>query len=466
MKTIKQFFKLEERKSTIRIEVIAGITTFMTMSYIIFLQPLILSGKMSGIETGMQPEALIAGVCIASAFGSILMGLWANYPVALAPGMGENFFFVSVVAATVSMGIAPPETAWQTALGVVFISGAIFLVLSFLNVRELMINAISPSMKGAIACGIGLFIALIGLKNGGIIHSVDGNYILNSEHLSSATTLIFFSGFTITSILHVLKIKGSILWGIISAALLAFFIGKITFIGIIGTPPSIEPIFAKMDFENVFINIYKLLPFIIIFTFMDIFDTLGTLIGVTTQSGLLKDEKLPNAKRAFASDSVATIFGVFCGQSTVTSYIESSTGVEYGGRTGLTAMTTGLCFLAAMLFTPLISMIGSYPDPGVNPITAPALVIVGAMMMKSVKKIKWDDFSEAIPAFLVLIGIPFTFSIADGLALGFIAYPILKLCGGKIKDTTIMTYIVGLSLLLYLVCIKTGLLESWLTLSI
>lgn len=463
MKTIKQFFKLEERKSTIRIEVIAGITTFMTMSYIIFLQPLILSGKMSGIETGMQPEALIAGVCIASAFGSILMGLWANYPVALAPGMGENFFFVSVVAAIVSMGIAPPETAWQTALGVVFISGAIFLVLSFLNVRELMINAISPSMKSAISCGIGLFIALIGLENGGIIHSVHGHYILNSESLNSATALIFFSGFTITAILHVLKVKGSILWGIVSAALLAFFIGKITFIGIIATPPSIEPIFAKMDFENVFINIYKLLPFIIIFTFMDIFDTLGTLIGVTTQSGLLKDGKLPNAKRAFASDSVATIFGVFCGQSTVTSYVESSTGVEYGGRTGLTAMTTGLCFLIAMLFAPLIAMIGSYPEPGLNPITAPALVIVGAMMMQSVKKIKWNDFSEAIPAFLVLIGIPFTFSIADGLALGFIAYPILKLCGGKMKDTKIMTYIVGLSLLAYLVCIKTGLLESWLT---
>ena len=461
MKTIREFFKLKERKSSVRVEVLAGITTFMTMSYIIFVQPNILSGAFTGQHTGMDHDALVAGVCIAAAFGSILMGLWANYPIALAPGMGENFFFVGVISSCVALGVAPPETAWQTALGIVFLSGAVFLVLSFMNVRELVMNSISPSMKHAMACGIGLFIALIGLKSGGVIHTVHGNYILNSDNFDSATALIFFTGLTVIAILHVVKIRGSVLWGILTAAAIAFFLGKIEFKGLVGPPPSIGPIFAKMDLTSVFSNFFKLLPFIIIFTFMDVFDTLGTLVGVASQSGLMKDNKLPNAKRAFAADSIGTIFGVFCGQSTVTSYIESSTGVEYGGRTGLTAVTTGLCFIIAVFFTPFIAMIGNYPG-GINPITAPALVIVGAIMMKSVKKIDWDDFSEAVPAFLILAGIPFTFSIADGLTLGFIAYPVIKLFGGKAKETGWLTYLIGATLLLYLICVKTGLLATWL----
>jgi adenine/guanine/hypoxanthine permease len=461
MKTIRDFFKLKERNSSVKVEVLAGITTFMTMSYIIFLQPDILSGALTGQSTGMDHSALVAGVCIAAAFGSILMGLWANYPIALAPGMGENFFFVGVISSCVALGVAPPETAWQTALGVVFLSGAIFLILSFLNVRELLMDAISPSMKYAMASGIGLFIALIGLKNGGLIHTVHGNYTLNTAELDSSASLIFFTGLIVIAVFHVIKVRGSVFWGIIAAAAVAFFLGKIEFNGLIGKPPSIEPIFAKMDLTNVFTHFFKLLPFIIIFTFMDIFDTLGTLVGVASQSGLMKDGKLPNAKRAFAADSVGTIFGVFCGQSTVTSYIESSTGVEYGGRTGLTAVSTGLCFIIAVFFTPLIGMIGNYPG-GINPITAPALVIVGAIMMQSVKKIDWDDFSEAVPAFLVLAGIPFTFSIADGLTLGFIAYPIIKLFGGKAKETGWLTYLIGATLLIYLLCVKTGQLAIWL----
>jgi AGZA family xanthine/uracil permease-like MFS transporter len=316
-------------------------------------------------------------------------------------------------------------------------------------------------MKYAMASGIGLFIALIGLKNGGIIHTVNGNYILDGANFTSATTLIFFTGLMVIAVLHVLKFRGAILWGILIAAMLAFFFGKIEFTGIIGKPPSIGPIFAKMNLTNVFNHFFQLLPFIIIFTFMDVFDTLGTLVGVATQSGLMKDNKLPNSKRAFAADSIGTVFGVFCGQSTVTSYIESSTGVEYGGRTGLTAVITGLCFIAAVFFTPLIAMIGNYPG-GINPITAPALVIVGAMMMKSVTHIKWNDFSEAIPAFLVLAGIPFTFSIADGLTLGFIAYPIIKFFGGKRKEVGWLTYLIGIMLLIYMLIIKTNLLAHWL----
>jgi len=463
MHTIRGFFKIKERKSLVRTEVAAGITTFLTMSYIIFLQPAILSGRLSGHSTGMDESALFVGVCVAAAFGSILMGLWANYPIALAPGMGENFFFVSVVSACVSFGVAPSETAWQTALGVVFISGFIFLILSFLNVREVMMNSISPSMKHAMAGGIGLFIALIGFQKGGIIHTVFGNYLLNSKALDSSASLIFFTGLIVIAVLHVRKVRGAILWGILSAAAVALFAGKIHYNGMVKMPPSIGPIFAKMDFTNVFANIIKLLPFIIIFTFMDIFDTLGTLVGVASQSGLMKDGKLPNAKRAFAADSIGTIFGVFCGQSTVTSYIESSAGVECGGRTGLTAVITGLCFLLAVLFTPFFSMIGQYPgEGGINPIVAPALVIVGAMMMQSVRYIDWSDFSEAIPAFLILAGIPFTYSIADGLTIGFIAYPIIKLLGGKGKTVSWLTYLVGVLLLFYMIFVKTGILEEML----
>ena len=461
MHTIRGFFKIKERKSRVRTEVAAGITTFLTMSYIIFLQPAILAGRLSKHPTGMDFDALLVGVCIAAAFGSILMGLWANYPIALAPGMGENFFFVSVITSCISLGVASPETAWQTALGIVFISGFIFLVLSFMNVREVMMNSISPSMKYAMAGGIGLFIALIGFQKGGVIHNVFGNYMLNAKGFDSHTSIIFFTGLLVIAVMHVRKIRGSILWGILAAAGMALALGKIHYGGMVKMPPSIGPIFAKMDLVNVFKNIAKLLPFIIIFTFMDVFDTLGTLVGVSSQAGLLKDGKLPNAKRAFAADSIGTIFGVFCGQSTVTSYIESSTGVEYGGRTGLTAVVTGLCFLAAVLFTPFFSMIGNYPSAeGLNPIVAPALVIVGAMMMQSVKHIEWDDFSEAVPAFLVLAGIPFTYSIADGLALGFIAYPIIKLFGGKGRNVSWLTYLMGGLLLIYMVFVKTGLLEE------
>ncbi|MCK5844682.1 MAG: NCS2 family permease [Victivallales bacterium] len=461
MKSIKSFFKVEERGSNVATESMAGITTFLTMSYIIFLQPYILSGAMSGQPTGMDIGALTVGVCIAAAFGSILMGMLANYPVALAPGMGENFFFISVVASIAAMGITPAGSAWQLALAVVLCSGLIFLILSFLNVRELLMIAISPSMKSAIAAGIGLFIALIGLRNGNVITTVNGHYILNADGLGSAASGIFLVGLLVTAVLHVLKIRGSVLWGIVAGAAMALVLNKIHYNGIVAKPPSIGPIFAKMDLPGFFANFALLIPYVIIFTFMDVFDTLGTLVGVSTQSGLMKDGKLPKAKQAFAADSIGTIVGVFYGQSTVTAYIESSTGVEYGGRTGLTAVVTGLCFIAAVFFTPLIAMIGNYPG-GINPITAPALVIVGAMMMKSVRDIDWDDFSEAVPSFLIMAGIPFTFSIADGLTLGFITYPAIKLFSGKAKEAGWLTYLIGGVLLAYLLLVKTGYLTQML----
>ena len=457
MKSVLDYFKIHERKSSIKIEVLAGVTTFMTMSYIIFLQPLILSGGLSGTPTGMDVGALTVGVCLAAAFGSLLMGVLANYPVALAPGMGENFFFVSLVGACVSMKIAPPETAWQTALGVVFISGLIFLVLSFLNIRGAVINAISPSLKNAIAAGIGLFIALLGLKNSHIIKVINGNYMLNTDVLHSFEGLIFFAGLLIISVLFMLKIRGAVLIGILASTIIAMFAGLVEFKGIFSTPPSIAPIFAKIDLSSVFNNIIKLFPFIIIFTFMDVFDTLGTLVGVATQGNLMKDGKLPDQKKAFAADSIATIAGVFVGQSTVTSYIESAVGVRSGGRTGLTALVVSLCFIIAVFFSPLIIMIGTFP-----PITAGALVFVGALMMQSAGKIDWDDVGEAIPAFLILIGIPLFGSIADGLMVGFIFYPLINVFSRKTKKVGWLSYFLAAIMLLYLVVVRTGLLKSFL----
>jgi AGZA family xanthine/uracil permease-like MFS transporter len=456
MRSVVDFFKIHERKSSIRIEVLAGITTFMTMSYIIFLQPLILSGKLSGTSTGMDIAPLTVGVCLAAAFGSLLMGVLANYPVALAPGMGENFFFVSLVGICVSMKIAPPETAWQTALGVVFISGILFLFLSFLNIRGVIINSISPSLKHALAAGIGLFIALLGLKNAHVIKVVNDNFILNISVLNSFEGLIFFSGLLITAVLFLINWRGAVLIGIVSSTIIALLAGCIEFNGIFSTPPSISPIFAKIDIPSVLNNMVKLLPFIIIFTFMDIFDTIGTLVGVATQGNLLKDGKLPDQKKAFAADSIATIAGVFVGQSTVTSYIESAVGVKSGGRTGLTALVVALCFVVAVFFTPLFIMIGTFP-----PITAPALVFVGALMMQSVSKIEWDDIGEALPAFLIIIGIPLFGSIADGLMFGFVFYPLINLFAGRAKKIGWLTYFIAGIMCFYLIVVRTGLLKSF-----
>jgi AGZA family xanthine/uracil permease-like MFS transporter len=406
----------------------------------------------------MDEGAVFTGVCLAAAFGSILMGILANYPVALAPGMGENFFFVSVVAGCAAAGVAPPGEAWRVALGVVLVSGVIFLALSFLNIRKALMESISPSMKYAIASGIGLFIALIGLRNGGVIstepHSM--HYELNPAEFASRDGAIFFVGLVVMAALRTLKVRGAVLFGIVASTVLAMFLGEIKFTGVFSAPPSPMPVLGKADVAAVFKNIVKLLPFIVVFTFMDVFDTLGTLLGVGAHAGLLdKEGNIPNAKRAFAADSVATVAGGFMGQSTVTSYIESATGVEYGGRTGLTAVATGFLFLLALFISPLAGMVGNCA-----PAVAPALVVVGALMMENVGKIDWGEPSEAIPSFLVLAGIPFCFSIADGLTLGFVAYPVVKLLGGKGKEIGWLTYLIAAVLALYLLGVKTGALEK------
>lgn len=453
-KFLDSFFKVSENSSKLSVEIFAGITTFMTMAYIVFVQPMIMSGKMFGFETGMEFGALFTGTCLAAAFSSILMGVLANYPIALAPGMGENFFFVlTVLPFCATLPGVSGSQAWHIALGVVLISGILFAILSFLNLRKILLGAVSPSLTKAIAAGIGLFIALIGLENGGIISSHAGHYVLavtSAKKDGFSTVLIFLVGLAVTASLHARKIRGSILAGIASGGLVAYFLGKINFEGFpIGFPSSVMPVFAKADIQGVLANFANLLPFIAVFLFMDVFDTLGTMIGVCTEANIMKGNELPNSNKAFCADAVGTVFGAICGHSTVTSYIESAAGVEYGARTGLAAVTTGLCFVLALFLAPFVSAIAKC-----SAVTAPALVVVGALMLKNVKDIEWSDNCEAIPSFLVLAGIPFTYSIGDGLMLGFISYPLLKLFSGNARKCGWLNYIIALLLMAYLFFIR------------
>ena len=441
---MENFFNLKEEGTNVKTEVMAGLTTFLTMAYIIFLQPAVLSTDFAGNPTGLDFGAVLLATCIASALASILMGLIAKYPIALAPGMGENFFFVSVIMSLSALGI---RNSWQVALGIIFISGVIFLILSILRVREAIIDAVSPSIRNGIAVGIGLFIAFIGLKNGGLIISKPGTFVGLNPNILSADIAVFVFGLLVASVLHCRRVRGSILWGILAAAVLALILGKVTLCSPFGLPDIKHHIAFKMDIMGALT--VTCIPFIVVFVFMDMFDTVGTLVGVAEQAGFIKDNKLPRANKALLADATGTVAGACLGTSTVTSYIESATGVEYGGRTGLTSVTTGILFLLALLFGPLVGMIGNY-----LPITAPALVIVGAMMIRNVMKIDWNDYSECIPAFLTLIGIPLTFSIADGLALGFISYPIVKLFSGKGKEVKWLMYVLAVILIIYFIFVR------------
>jgi len=425
-------FHLKQNNTTFGTEVLAGVTTFMTMAYIIFVQPQVLS------VAGMDVGSVMVATCIASALGCFLMGLLANYPIGLAPGMGENFFFAYTVV--VGMGVV-----WEKALGMVLISGIVFVILSILKVREMVVNAIPDSLKHGIAVGIGLFIAFIGLINAGMVQKNPGAIIERGDFTEPAVLLAIF-GLLIISILLVRKIKGAILIGMILTAILGIVCGLLKYQGVVSEPPSISPTFFKFDIIGILKWEY-IVP-ILTFLYMDMFDTIGTLIGVTSQTGLMKNGKLPKASQALFSDAAATTVGACLGTSTVTAYIESTTGVKAGGRTGLTAIVVGLLFLVALFFFPIVSMVsgGIKLSSGaiLHPVTAPALIVVGAMMIWGVKKIDWEDYTEALPAFLTMIAIPFTFSIADGIAIGFIVYPILKLFAGKGREVSWLVYVLGL----------------------
>lgn len=462
---LARFFRFQENGTSFKVEVGAGVTTFMTLAYIIFVQPAVLSGRMFGFETGMDFGAVTAATCLAGALATLIMGLYANYPIAQAPGMGENFFFVFTVipaaAAVIASRGLEGTSPWRVALGVVFISGVLFLILSLLKVRRILIDAISPSLKNGIAVGIGLFIAFIGLQNAGLIVSTasivpgsqppaisPGTLVTLTKNPLSKDVLVFGCVFLMIVVLHVRRVKGSILWGIFTGLIVSLVLGKVGFAGVFASPPSLSPTFLKMDVIHALAP--PLWPLIIVFLFMDIFDTLGTLIGVSEQAGFIKDNKLPRAGRALVSDAVGTVTGAVMGTSTVTSFIESAAGVEHGGRTGFTSVVTSFCFLFALFFSPLVAMVANYP-----PITAPALVVVGAMMIRNVIKVEWTDYTESIPAFLVMVGIPFSYSIADGIAWGFISYSLLKLFSGRARETSWLIYLVGALFIFRYVFLKT-----------
>ncbi len=408
---LENLFKLTERQTDIRTEVIAGFTTFLTAAYIVFVNPNILS------NTGMDKGALITVTCIVAGLSSILMGLWANAPIMMAPGMGLNAFFA--FALVLGQGVA-----WQQALGVVFISGVIFLILTFLGIREKIVKAIPPSLRIATSVGIGLFIAFIGMQGLGLI--VKNDAVLVGLGAMSKTVLLGLVGLLLIVILEIRKIKGSILIGILATALLGMVMKISPFPGgFVSMPPSMAPIAFKLDI----VGALKVSLWASIFSFMfvDLFDSLGTLLAVCREADLEKDGDIKDLPRMLSADAVATVFGAILGTSTTTSYIESASGVAEGGRTGMTAVTTGILFLLAAFFTPVIGAVQAYA-------TAPALIVVGIFMMRGIGQINFYDFEEGVPAFLTLILMPLTYSIAQGLVFGFIAYALIKVLLGKFKD--------------------------------
>lgn len=471
-KRLAEGFRLAAHGTTVKTEVAAGLTTFLTMAYIIFLQPAVLSGKLFGQETGMDFGAVTTATCVSAAAATLIMGLWARLPIALAPGMGENFFFVlTAIPAAASLGYAEP---WRAALGAVFVAGALFLALSLLGLRKRLIDAVSPSLKSAMAAGIGLFIAFLGLQNAGVIVAAPGTMVkLNAQWLSP-DRLVFGVSLCVTAALLAKGVRGAVLWGIVVAGLVtaaarlsvpwlpeswqaAPTVAESQLLtrfewaqGIVAAPPSIAPTLFKLDIMAALS--LGLLPLILVFLFMDLFDTMGTLIGVTEQAGLTKDGQIPRARQALLADATGTVAGALLGTSTVTSFIESAAGVQQGGRTGLTAVTTALLFLAALFFSPLIAMVASYP-----PMTAAALVVVGALMMRTVARVAWNDATEAIPAFLILLGMPLTMSVGDGLALGLVAYPVVKLLSGRGREVSWVLYVLGVALALYFALIRARL---------
>ncbi len=438
-KFLDRVFKLEENKTSVRTELLGGVTTFMTMSYIIFVQPAIL------FAAGMDKGAVMVATCLASALTTLLMGLLANYPIALAPAMGHNVFFAVIVCGT--MGYS-----WQVALGANFVSGVIFIILSAIGVWEKLVEAVPDSLKHAIAVGIGLLIALIGLEYGGIVVDTPGVLVGLGDLTSKPVALVLF-GVLLTSILMALRVRGAILIGILATAFLGIPLGIVKYHGLLAAPPSLVPTLFKLDILGALKT--GLVTVVFIFFFLDLFDTMGTMIGVSAPAGFLKNGKLPRANKVMLSDAIGTVGGTLLGTSTVTSYIESATGIAQGARTGLANIFTSLLFLAALFFSPLTGMIGGeyvYNGMSLHPVIAPALIIVGYMMMKCVLFIKWNELTEAIPAFLTIIVMPMTFSITEGIAFGFISYSLLKLATRRGKEVHWIIYLFSaLFVLRYLV---------------
>lgn len=425
---LNRFFKLKENQTSVKTEILAGITTFMTMAYILAVNPDILSA------TGMDKNALFTATALSALVATIVMALVARLPFALAPGMGLNAFF----AFTVVLGMGH---TWQFALTAVFIEGIIFLILTAFNIRELIVNAIPLPVKHAVSAGIGLFIAFIGLQNAGVIVNNDAT-LVGLGNMGSPAVLIALGGIVVTAVLLALKVKGALLIGIFTATIAGIPLGVTSLPEghLVGAPPSLSPIFFKFEFSEIFT--LDMLIVLFTFLFVDMFDTVGTLVGVSDKAGMLtKDGKVPRAKQALFADSIGTTVGAIFGTSTVTTYVESASGVAEGGKTGLTSLTTAGLFLVALFFAPLFTMV----PPAA---TAAALVLVGFFMMSPILKINFDDFTEAIPAFVTIIMMPLTYSIAEGIVFGMLSYVLLKLLTGKVKDISAVMIILAILFIL------------------
>ena len=416
----ERLFKLNEHGTTVRTEVIAGLTTFLTMSYIIFVNPDILS------TTGMDRDAVFVATCLAAALGSIVMAMVANWPIGMAPGMGLNAFFAFTVVAALGF-------TWQQALGAVFISGIIFVLLTVTGVRSWLIEGIPHSLRSAIAAGIGLFLGIIALKSAGIV--VDNPATLvGLGDLKQTGPLLAILGFFVIAVLDAMRIKGAILIGILVVTVLSWVLGVSEFRGVVSMPPSIMPTFLQLDIMGALHG--GLLHVILVFVLVEVFDATGTLIGVAKRANLIQEGKKSRLGRALLADSTAIVAGSLIGTSSTTAYVESASGVQAGGRTGLTAFTVAILFLAALFLSPLAGSVPSYA-------TAPALLYVAGLMMRELTEVEWEDLTEAAPAALTALAMPFTYSIANGLAFGFISYVVLKLFTGKWKDIHPATAIVA-----------------------
>ena len=443
MDFIEKCFKLKENKTTFKTELMAGLTTFMTMAYILVVNPSILS------TTGMDAGALLTATCIASALGTFFMAFFANYPFVLAPGMGLNAYFAFTIC-------AQKGYSWHVALAAVFIEGITFIILSAINVREAIFNAIPANMKKAVSVGIGMYIAFIGLQNAGVVIN-NASTCVSLGDVKTVPVALALIGTIITLVLVIRKVKGALLVGILITWILGIICqlagvyvvdveaGVYSLIptGLISAPPSIAPIAGKLSFSG--ISIFDFIVVIFAFLFVDLFDTLGTLIGVSTKAGFLdKEGKLPRIKGALFADALATTVGAVLGTSTVTTFVESASGVSDGGRSGLTALTAGVLFLVALLFSPILTTIPSFA-------TTPALVVVGLMMVENVRDIDFSDYTEGFPAFMTILMMVVCYSISEGLVFGVISYVLLKLFGGKKNELNPVIVIIAILFFLKLI---------------
>lgn len=417
---LDRLFKLRDNHTDVRTEMVAGLTTFLTMVYIIFVNPSILG------DAGMPKESVFVATCIVAALGTAVMGLYANYPIAMAPGMGLNAYFAYAVV--IGMGIT-----WQAALGAVFISGCLFIVVTLLGLRSMIVDGIPRSMRVGITVGLGMFLALIALKNAGIVVA-NPDTLVKAGDLHQPAALMAAAGFLVIVALDRLRVRGAILIGIVLVTVLSFFFGGNTYRGVFSAPPSIEPTWFELDIKAALSA--GILNVVLVFFLVELFDATGTLMGVARRAGLLVEGKMDRLNKALLADSGAILAGSVLGTSSTTAYLESASGVQAGGRTGLTALTVAALFLACLFIAPLAGAVPSYA-------TAPALLFVACLMLADLGEIEWGDTTESIPAAVTALGMPFTYSIAEGIAFGFITYAALKLLTGRARQVKPVVWVIA-----------------------